>query len=322
MIRAWVDAFWSKRLVPQDSTRLHQRNIYILPTRAGWGMALTIVVLLITSINYQLNLGYAFAFLLAGSALVGMHMGHGTLRGLTLRLLSVEPQFAGADARIFVRMESQRRSERFGIGLAVRGSDQWSWQDVPAQGSSVVELRWHVAIRGLHPLPSLSAQTHFPLGTFRVWTVWRPAAKVLVYPSAEVPAPPLPLHALEAGPQVAVRHGAAEEYDGVRPYRRGDPLKALVWKKAAKSGELVSRASMHSQGNARWLDLAETGSFGKAPANLEARLSRLCAWVLAASANNAPYGLRLENLEIPPDTGEAHRLACLRALALFNGHSA
>jgi hypothetical protein len=28
----------------------------------------------------------------------------------------------------------------------------------------------------------LSAQTLFPLGTFRVWTLWRPASQLLVYP--------------------------------------------------------------------------------------------------------------------------------------------
>jgi hypothetical protein len=42
----------------------------------------TLLVLLVASINYQLNLGYLLTFLLAGSALVGMHVCHATLRGL------------------------------------------------------------------------------------------------------------------------------------------------------------------------------------------------------------------------------------------------
>jgi uncharacterized protein (DUF58 family) len=29
------------------------------------------------------------------------------------------------------------------------------------------------------------------------------------------------------------------------------------------------------------------------------------------------YGLRLPGLELAPDTGESHRLACLRELALY-----
>ena len=50
------------------------------------------------SINYQLNLGYLLTFLLAGSGVVGMHVTHGTLRGLTLHLLPPAPVFAGASA--------------------------------------------------------------------------------------------------------------------------------------------------------------------------------------------------------------------------------
>ena len=51
--------------------------------------ALTLVVLLLASINYQLNLGYVLTFLLAGSGVVSMHVTHGTLRGLTLHLRPV-----------------------------------------------------------------------------------------------------------------------------------------------------------------------------------------------------------------------------------------
>ncbi|MBK9362478.1 MAG: hypothetical protein IPM99_15800 [Rubrivivax sp.] len=46
----------------------------------------TLLVLLLASINYQLNLGYLLTFLLAGSGLVSMHVTHNTLRRLTLRL--------------------------------------------------------------------------------------------------------------------------------------------------------------------------------------------------------------------------------------------
>jgi hypothetical protein len=46
----------------------------------------TLLVLLVASINYQLNLGYLLTFLLAGSAVVGMHVCHGTLRGLTMHM--------------------------------------------------------------------------------------------------------------------------------------------------------------------------------------------------------------------------------------------
>lgn len=58
--------FWS-RLPRRDSTVLQQRNLYILPTGAGWLLLATLLALLIASINYQLNLGYLLTFLIAGA---------------------------------------------------------------------------------------------------------------------------------------------------------------------------------------------------------------------------------------------------------------
>jgi uncharacterized protein (DUF58 family) len=91
-----------------------------------------------------------------------------------------------------VVLHNARRSVRYGIGMAVCGSGQWAWTDVPAEGTSTVEIAFQPERRGLHPVPPLTAETRFPLGTFRVWTVWRPAAQMLVYPTPEPHPPPLP----------------------------------------------------------------------------------------------------------------------------------
>src|SRR5512141_1632481 len=94
--------WWQARLPLVDTYTLTQRNVYILPTRPGFMLGLTLLVLLVGSINYQLNLGYLLTFLLAGSGVVGMHVCHATLRGLTLNLLPPPPQFAGASATLSV----------------------------------------------------------------------------------------------------------------------------------------------------------------------------------------------------------------------------
>ena len=76
--RSW----WQARLPLADTLTLTQRNVYILPTRPGLMLVATLLVLLVASINYQLNLGYLLTFLLAGSGVVAMHVTHGTLRAL------------------------------------------------------------------------------------------------------------------------------------------------------------------------------------------------------------------------------------------------
>ena len=318
-LRRRIDGWFLSRRPPSDTLELTQRNVYIVPTRAGWTLAATLLVLLIASINYQLNLGYLLTFLLAGSVAVGMHVCHGTLRGLAMHMVAPEPHYAGAAAVFRVVLHNARRSVRYGIGMAVRGSGQWAWTDVPAEASATVEIAFQPERRGLHPVPALTAETRFPLGTFRVWTVWRPAARMLVYPAPEAHPPPLPPGEPLSGPaaaSAAVRALGAGEYDGVRAYRRGDPLKLIVWKKAARalaagSEEFVSRDAQQTQREELWLDAQATGL-----ADTEARVSRLCAWVLMADRLGGDYGVRVAGRVMKPSQGEAHKRACLEALAV------
>ena len=315
-VRKRFERWWQARLPLTDTTVLTQRNVYILPTGAGWMLALTLLVLLVASINFQLNLGYLLTFLLAGSAVAGMHFCHATLRGLSLHLKPPEPHFLGQGAVLQVQLASERRTPRVSIALAVYGSGHWAWTDVPAQGIAHVEVAFTPARRGLHRVPTLTAETRYPLGTFRVWTVWRPAAEVLVYPAPEPGAPPLPPGEPRAGGTGSAPTHGTGDFEGVRAYRRGDPLQLVVWKKAAQalasgSDALVSRDAQQSQRHELWLDTAHTGL-----ADPEARLSRLTAWVLQADRLGLNYGLRLPGREIAQDSGPAHRRNCLEALAL------
>ena len=316
-LRRRLSHWWQARLPLADTLLLTQRNVYILPTGAGWTLALTLLVLLVASINFQLNLGYLLTFLLAGCAVAGMHVCHATLRGLTLNLQPPQPQFLGQSATLEVQLTSARKAPRHAVELAVHGSGQWAVTDVPVQGSARVQVAFAPARRGLQQVPVLTAQTFFPLGTFRVWTVWRPAAQVLVYPAPEVPGPPLPAAQGGAGDQRGTPSLEAGEYDGVRPYRRGDPLQRVVWKKAAQalaagSDALVSRDTQPASArHTLWLAHDHTGL-----QDLEARLSRLTAWVLLADRLGLEYGLRLPASTVAPGSGSAQRLRCLEALAL------
>jgi uncharacterized protein (DUF58 family) len=320
-VRERMRRFWLSRVSRRDTMQLTQRTVYILPTGPGFMLGATLLVLLVASINYQLNLGYLLTFLLAGSALVGMHLCHGTLRGLVLNLQTPSPGFANSSLPLGVWLVNERKRPRYGIGVSVLGAGQWSWTDVPGQGSATVHVAFLPTRRGLLELPALTAETRFPLGTFRVWTVWRPASRVLVYPTPEHRPPPLPPATARSAGNLARAHLlSGGETDGVRAYRRGDPLKLVVWKKAAKADELVSRDTEQAQRMELWLDLTQTGirvdGVVHGPA-VEQALSRLCAWVLAADKLGLDYGLRLQTVQIAPAHGDAQQRRCLEALALY-----
>ena len=308
-----IRRYLETRLPPSDSWSLTQSTIYILPTRAGWAFAVTLMVMLLASINYQLNLGYVLTFLLCGAALVGMQQTHGNLRGLTLRVRSPQPVFAGEPAAIDIVLDNPAQ-QRHGIGLGIyrAGHKGMAWVDAPAQGSGTARLTFVPPQRGRHRLPTIMAETNFPLGLFRAWTIWRPAAAVLVYPRPEQPAQPLPPLQATPGAAATTRQGGGGEFEGVRAYRRGDPLRQVVWKKMARSGELVSRDASTSASRELWLDLPQgPGS------ETEARLSRLAAWVLAAERQELNYGLRRGGQSQDCSRGDSHKRAVLEKLACW-----
>jgi uncharacterized protein (DUF58 family) len=296
------------------TTLLGHRNVYILPTRAGWFFALTLLVLLVAAINYQLNLGYLLTFLLAGSALVSLHITHNNVRGLALAARQPDDAqlYAGQAAALRLQLHSAGR-QRWGLQLSA-SHQGWHAFDVDRDATVDFALPWTPLARGHQSWPLLVLESRYPLGLWRAWSVWQPDAALWVYPAPEHPTPALPVqHQVRSEGQLPTPQVQGDELDDLRPYRRGDPLRHVVWKKAASDDLVVRAASPAAAQPERWLDWADL----PATLPLEARLSRLCAWVLVAALAPQPYGLRLPGSDIAPGHGPAHTRRCLRQLASY-----
>ena len=103
----------------------------------------------------------------------------------------------------------------------------------------------------------------------------------------------------------------------MRSYQAGDAPQRLAWRQIARvdpalGGPLLSK---HFEGGAA-AELCLDFDALEAQLGLEARLSRMTRWVLEAERRALPYGFRLGPLRLAPALGEAHRAACLAALAL------
>ncbi len=311
--------WWQARLPRTDSCTLNQRNIYILPTPAGWSFAAMLVVDLVATINYQLNLGYMLIFLLVGIGVVSMQVTHRTLRGIGLHMRPPGTGFALEPVAIEVVVSAQDR-ERHGLAIEFDGDRRAgrysaiAHTDVAAGSQKSITLSMLPQHRGWHDVPVIRVETRFPFGLFKAWTIWRPESRVLAWPTPERPtAPwPKPAESNQGGNIRAQREG--DEWEGVRPWQRGDAMRRIVWKKVARTGELVSRDTTTIVDRELWFDWQSTQGLGN-----EARLSRLSAWVNAASAQGLAHGVRLPSGDIAPSLGNAHRVRALNALAAFEG---
>lgn len=303
---------------PTHTHTLQLRNIYIMPTRAGLFLFITLNVLLLACINFQINLGYALTFLIATTALASTFTCYRSLNHLSLSILQVRPVFSGLDLHFVVSINNPDKRAHYGVALAIDNKklkkNEWAWSDIAAKDMASVTLATTVSNRGWMPLPQLIIQTTFPLGIFRAWSFWQPAAAALIYPMPEVNPPKLPSDQADTlATQLHIQHRqTAEEFDGVRPYQPGDALRQIYWKKVLPNGELVSKQKNAYARHDLWLT-QEATRLG----NLEAQISRLTAWILLAHKQGMNYGLQLGALRIAPNQGEAHQLQCLQTLAIY-----
>jgi uncharacterized protein (DUF58 family) len=292
---------------------LVHRRVYILPTQLGWLFVLTLGILLVGSINYALSLGFALTFLLAGLGLAGMVHTARNLARMAISVGRAEPVFAGEAAQFRVYLDARSAFDRPAILARHLQSRSQMVIDVPAGGPAEVVLAVPAARRGWLPLGRVMLETRFPLGIFRSWSYVEPDARCLVYPRPERASLPAPSAESARGALRSPTPGN-DDYSGLRAYQLSDSPRHVAWKAVARNEDMLTKQFTGEAAAELWLDWVRL-----APFDVERRLSRLAGWVLEAERSGAQYGLRLPGVEISPGHGEAHRAACLQALALYEG---
>lgn len=298
---------------------LNQRRVFIVPTHPGLLFCAMLLALFIGSINYNLSLGFGFTFLLAGCALIDMHLTFRNLAHLYLAAGRAVPVFAGEEAQFELHLINRRRYDRYAIWLDFVVDDRPDLAhavDIPANATCGVQLSTPAVERGWLQAPRVRLQTRFPLGLLRAWSYWSPDAKALIYPKPEDDAPPLPTSVLDRSDGQGV--AGQDDFAGIRGYQAGDSLKRLAWRQIARldteSGS--SLVTKHFEGGAS-SEIAI--DFAQLPPGMdvELKLSRMTRWVIEAETRGIPYAFALGELNLSPALGPAHRDTCLRALALY-----
>lgn len=303
---------WGLRLSRRQTTpaTLAYRSIYVLPTRNGLMFAIMLFVMWLAAINYGNSLIFAFTFLLASVALVSILHTFRNLRGLHVTALLPEPVFAGEIATFPLQLQNTGRTQRPAVGLEWKRNLE-DLTDIPAQGHASLLLRQATQRRGWLEPPRVRIFTIFPLGLFHAWSALDLDQRCLVYPAPEAGAvPPASDGSSNSGTRQA--SSGQDDFQELRRYRPGDSPRHLAWRVIARGQEPQTKVFGGEGLSPVWLDWHSLAHL-----TTEARIARLCRWVLDAEAAQQRYGLRLPGIEIKPGLGAEHRARCLRALALL-----
>jgi len=308
--RFQLSRFFKGEAPASGPLQLTQRRVFILPTRRGMGMVATIVLLLLIAFIYNNNLVYLLGFLLASIFFVTILHTFKSLAGLVVQAGAVQPVFAGEAAGFTLTVRNPGKHQRPAISAILESEQSFS---LDADASKTLTLYVTTRKRGWQLMDTVTLASTYPLGAFRAWSPLRFDSKVLVYPKPAAAVIPFP-EGGGAGRGVAnaINRAGQDEFNGVRGYQAGDPMRQIHWKAYAKGQGLYSKQySGDEEASELWLD------YDQAPGgHLEERLSQLCRWVLDAEQAGLNYGLLLPGRKIEPGCGKQHYSACLEALAL------
>ncbi|WP_249672856.1 DUF58 domain-containing protein [Pseudomonas abieticivorans] len=303
---------WQERRVPPASqVVLGRRQIFIWPSRAGMGFCLVLLLILLAAINYQNSMAYALVFLLGSVFVLAILHTYRNLSGLRVKGAGAAPVFVGEQARFVLRLESTGR-EHQAIAVGWSAADLQG-VDLAAEHVLDLELALPSPQRGWMPAPRIRLETSFPLGVLRAWSWVDAGQAVLVYPrplQGELPIAARDLTDIEDQGQ-RVQGQGVDDFQGLKVYHPGDSWRRLHWKAWSRGGPLLLKEFADLRGRDLCLDFEALGG------DLEQRLSRLCYWVLELTRQQRPFALRLPGSHRPAECSEAHRDACLRALAVY-----
>ena len=305
---------------------LNQRRVFIFPTRYGFFFVVSLLAMLASSINYDLSLGFVLTFFLSAAGMVAMLHTFRNQVHLTLRPLKALPVFAGESAAFDLLLVNRKNFERASIWLRIarvpgaaavaQGAGSMVATDVPPNQAACATLRIPATQRGWLRLPRLTVETRYPLGLLRAWSYWQPGMPCLVYPlpaSAGRAFPPAP----EGSGDGAPAGTGTDDFAGLREHQTSDSPHHIAWKASALAletgGPLLTKHFYGTAANDLILDINTLPNHW----GIETKLSQLTRWVLDAEAAKLGYLLNLGGETIGPSYGDAHRNACLRALALF-----
>jgi uncharacterized protein (DUF58 family) len=313
--RSQLYRFWREfrnRAAPEPGpVVLSQRRVYILPTRHGTLFAFALALMLFSSINYGLSLGFILTFLLAGMGVVAVLHTYRNLAHLSVDAGRVEPAFVGEPVRFHLHFDNAQRFDR--IAIEARCPPAQATIDVPANSSASLALALPAERRGWLRLSRVTLQTRYPVGLLRAWSYVRPDVRALVYPRPDDSALP-PLSVVPGEAEAAQAGAGTDDFFGLRPYQAGDSPRHIAWKSVAREDIVLTKQFIGRGVSELWLDWANL----PVAFDVEARLSRLTRQVLLAEEAHVAYGLRLPGQTFGPDLGESHCQACLKALALFD----
>lgn len=265
--------------------------------RQGWYYLAVVLLIFAGAVFRQVNLLLILSGIIMSPLLLGWLLAWRTIARLEVRRLLPGQATAGETLTVAYVVSNPRK--RLGAWAlvcedsAVREAEPSAaeplrvlFPHVGAGGQRKGVVRGALARRGLYRFGPLRITTKFPFGLFAAQRVFPEPQSILVLPRLGRLNPAWTARrrtALAGSHQRAVRRGSDGDFFGLREWNRGDGLRRVAWRAAAKRGTPVVRdlEQSHSRDAALLLDLSQPGGPRPETAALVERAVSFAATVAA-----------------------------------------
>lgn len=291
------------------------RRLFILPTRSGWVLIATTLLLLVGSMNFDSVLGFILSFLVAGILLSSLYLANRNLLGLRLQPLGAEPAHVGHSVTLEFNLYNAAGIRRHEIRVS-RAEYRSAPVDLDAGAQGFLSLSLPALRRGRVNQYTIHLESRYPASLFRSFVRLRLSRSLVIWPEpVGSERPPRPESTLDPGgggrtsELVSIQQ---DDFHGLREFRRGDSPRHVAWPRFAHDGQLMVKTFVDELPDIQWLD------WEKLPVgDPEYRLSTLCRAALDLADRGVRFGLRLPGHRVDPGLGRAHLVLVLNALSEF-----
>ncbi|MFT5221706.1 MAG: hypothetical protein ACI9LO_002629 [Planctomycetota bacterium] len=310
--RRRIDAWFASHNPPsRGSIYLHNRRLYILPTRFGYLFAIMVFSLFLAAINYQNSMAFVLTFMLTALGILSLWQTHRNLLGVTIKLETPRAVFCGESTEFIFQISQQNNAQRFAIGLQYAQQTP-VYASLKPESEAAAKLKIPTTNRGQFKPEQITIFTRYPTGLFHAWGLLRFDIPILIYPAPLANTKLRQTMVEQYQGQSSASTIEGDDFAGLREHREGESLRHISWKAYAQGRGLLTKTF---QGHARpslWIDWYQINE-----ASLETKLRIMTQLVLSAEAADKDYGLKLPGISIEQSSGNAHKHRCLHALAIF-----
>ncbi|WP_049928030.1 DUF58 domain-containing protein [Halopiger goleimassiliensis] len=286
------------------------------PTARGWAVVAVVVAALATGWQHgprSLNALVAPLLVVSVAAVAIVAIADRP----TVRRYPVDDGFPGDRRTVAVTVETDRAiaaTVRDGVGPVLTPVDGPARFETTLEGQTRLEYDVRLEGRGRRAIGPLSITVTDVFGLVSRRFVYEETSPVVVYPRV-YEADGAAARQLRSRVETAFRD-QRDEFDHLRAYRRGDPMRDVHWKASAKRADEDLVVAEHvADEEAGSVTVAAEG----AAASADEFATAVATLVTCLLEQNVAVGLVLEGERRPPATGQDHYRAILESLATTDG---